>query len=69
MLTDIQRNFNVFLGGQRWYQVERLEDHTDLTVADSRKFTLSHACDIDAINEHLPGSRIIQPGDQVEDFL
>src|SRR5712692_9652005 len=66
MLTNVQWNFNVFLCGQCWYQVERLEDHADLTVANRRQLTLTHMCDIDTINQHLASGRVIQTGDNAK---
>ena len=66
MLADIQWNLDVFLSGQGRDQVERLEDHADLTVAHNCQLALGHASDIHVINQHLPGSGIVQPGDNTQ---
>src|SRR5205809_1082928 len=66
MLTDIKRYLDVFLGSQRWYQIERLEYHANLAVADCRQFAFGHAGNIHSVHQHLPGTGIIQPGDNAQ---
>ncbi len=66
MFANVERDFNVLLRGQGRNQVESLEDHPDLAVADRRQLALAHARDIDVIDKHRAGGRVVQAGNNTK---
>src|SRR6266516_599273 len=66
MLPDVEWHLNVFAGGERRDQVERLEHHADLLVANGGEPALAHARDLDPIDEDLAAGRVVEPGDDAE---
>ncbi len=65
LLRDLQRQKDVLLGGQRRYQIEGLEDESDLVAAQVGELLLVHGRDLKAFDDHLAGSRRVQSGHAV----
>ena len=59
---DLQRQQDVFFGGQRRHQIERLEDEANLLAAQVRQLLLVHGGDLESLHDHLAGRRGVEPG-------
>src|SRR5579859_207609 len=66
MLAHVERHFNIFLGRQCRYQIEGLEDHTDLVVTDRGQSSLAHTSNIDTVDQDLPAGRVIKSGNDAQ---
>ena len=62
--AELQRDLNVFLGGKRRYQLERLKDKAHLLGSDASSFVLIESPELLAIEIHRTPTRPIQPGQQ-----
>src|SRR5579863_3261578 len=66
VLPNVKGNLHIFLGGQGRYQVERLENHADLLVANHGQLAFRHTGNIDAIDQNLTGTWIVQTSDNAK---
>lgn len=67
ILPDHQRDLDVFADIEDRDQIERLEDETDLAVAQLAFRVLVERADLDAVDLDLAGILFVQTADQVEE--
>ena len=66
MFSDVERYFDVFLGGQGRNEIECLKDHTDLLVADRGQLPLAEVGDIHTVDQDPAAGRVVQSGDDAQ---
>src|ERR1700733_5511996 len=60
--VELERQVNIALHVERWYEVEGLEDKSDAATAQQRQVCIPESTDIGVTQPNLPGRRRVEPG-------
>ena len=63
---EVDGEAHVLLGGQRWDQVEELEDEADVLATEQRELLAVHAPDLLAVEHDRAAGRGVDAADEVQ---
>src|SRR5258707_15387577 len=66
--VKILREHNVFDGSQVRNKMKLLENETDFLGAVANHFAFAELCKVDAIDNHAPGSQLVQPSQNIDEW-